>query len=226
MKKHKAQLYIPPALTVDVAIFTIEENKLKVLLIKRENEPYRGKWALPGGFSLKNETTQGAAQRILKEKAGVSNVYLEQLYTFDSPNRDPRGHVISVTYFAVVNRKKIQFNADPDIQTPTLYPVKSMPRLAFDHADILAYALKRLRYKIEYTNIVYSLLPQTFAFSQLQGAYEAIWGKKLDKRNFRKKFMALGLIKPTSAKLEGGRHRPARLYQFVSRKPVALKRFF
>lgn len=226
MTQKKQVLYLPPALTVDVVIFTIEEDTLKTLLIKRTEEPFQNKWALPGGFLLKDETTHKAAERILKEKAGVSGVYLEQLYTFDAPNRDPRGRVATVAYFAVVNRKKITLASKGTTQTPTFYAVKSIPRLAFDHDIILDYALQRLRYKIEYTNIVYSLLLQKFTFSQLQQAYEAIWAKKLDKRNFRKKFMALGLIKPTRGKLEGGRHRPARLYQFVSRKPVALKRFF
>lgn len=226
MTRRKKILYTPPALTVDVVIFTIEENALKVLLIKRAEEPFKNAWALPGGFLLKNETTQSAAERILKEKAGVSGVYLEQLYTFDSPNRDPRGRVATVAYFAVVNRKKITLVPSGTVQTPTLHTVKNMPHLAFDHDTIFDYALERLRYKIEYTNIVYSLLPQKFTFSQLQQAYEAIWVKKLDKRNFRKKFIALGLIKATRETLSGGQHRPARLYQFVSRKPVALKRFF
>lgn len=226
MAYKRQKLYTSPALTVDVIIFTIEDEKLKVLLIKRADKPFRDKWALPGGFLLKNETTERAALRILEEKAGVKNVYLEQLYTFDSLKRDPRGHVVSVSYFSVVNRKIIVFEKGSNIQTPTLQPVENIPGLAFDHNEIVAYALQRLSYKIEYTNIVYSLLSQKFTFSQLQAAYEAIWGKKLDKRNFRKKFMALGLIKPTQGKFMRGRHRPARLYQFISRKPVALKRFF
>lgn len=229
-------------LTTDVIIFTIEEGLLKVLLIKRANEPFKDSWALPGGFIWDNEGSQDAASRILKEKAGlgvvswrrvssprnsvVKNVYLEQLYTFDSSGRDPRGRVCTIAYFALVLREEISFESVKNIQTPVLYPVNKLPQLAFDHKRIVDYAIKRLQAKLEYTNAVYALLPSAFTFSQLQTAYETILAKKLDKRNFSKKFSMLKLIKPTKNVLTGNRQRPARLYQFISRKPIELKKFF
>lgn len=213
-------------LTTDIVIFTIEHNRLKALLIKRTNEPFKEEWALPGGFVWDNEGSQDAAFRILKEKAGVKNVFLEQLYTFDGSGRDPRGRVCTVVYFALVLFKDIHIKSGKNIQTPIFYPVNKLPKLAFDHKKIVDYAVKRLRSKLEYTNAVYALLPNAFTFNQLQTTYEAILGKKLDKRNFRKKFAMLKLIKPTKKVLTGNRQRPARLYQFISRKPVELKKFF
>lgn len=212
--------------TVDVVIFTIEDGELKVLLINRAGEPFRGLWALPGGFLLEGENTQSAAQRLLTDKAGVKDVYIEQLYTFDDLKRDPRGYVLSVSYFALVDRNKIDIQESEKTQKPAFYSVRKLPKLAFDHKEIIEYALKRLRYKLEYTNVVFSLLEKKFTFTQLQNAYEIILDKKLDKRNFRKKFLTLGLIKTAKGKLEGARQRPAQLYSFMSGKPVELKRFF
>jgi len=220
------KLIRPRGLTTDVVIFTMEDEKLKVLLIKRANEPFKGMWALPGGFLLEKEGSQEAAFRILKEKAGIKNVYLEQLYTFDGSGRDPRGSVCTVSYFALTPRQTITFDPGEDIQTPVFFSADKLPKLAFDHQGIVNYAKKRLQAKLEYTNVVYSLLPKVFTFNQLQGAYETILGKKLDKRNFRKKFSALKLIKPTKKILTGNRQRPAKLYQFISRKPTELKKFF
>ncbi|MDP3696405.1 MAG: NUDIX domain-containing protein [Candidatus Taylorbacteria bacterium] len=241
----------------DIVIFSIENEQLKVLLIKRENQPFKNYWALPGGFIHQNESPEKAALRVLDDKAGIKNVFIEQLYTFGGFGRDPRGSIITVAYFALVPESKINpvrslaraKGASPKdlqgedlsalgggiafgeatsngIQTPTFYSIKKLPRLAFDHKKIIDYALKRLQTKLEYTNAVYSLLPNYFPFNELQKAYEAILGRKLDKRNFRKKFEFLGLIKPTKKVLTGNRQRPARLYQFVSRKPAELKKFF
>lgn len=153
-------------------------------------------------------------------------MYIEQLYTFDDIKRDPRGYVLSVSYFSLVNSNKINIRENENTQKPAFYSVKKLPKLAFDHKEIIGYALKRLRYKLEYTNVVFSILEKKFTFTQLQNAYEIILDKKLDKRNFRKKFLTLGLIKPIKGKLEGARQRPAQLYSFVSGKPVELKRFF
>lgn len=213
-------------LTTDVVIFTIEDEKLQVLLIRRANEPFRNRWALPGGFIFDYEGSQDAALRILKEKAGVKNVYLEQLYTFDSSGRDPRGRVCTVTYFALAPRHKIKFEGGKNVQTPLFSPVKKLPKLAFDHRGIINYAISRLQAKLEYTNAVYSLLPQEFTFNQLQKAYEVIWDRKMDKRNFRKKFLQLGLIQPLNKKYAGTRQRPAQLFRFISRRSVELKKFF
>lgn len=218
VNRFNKKLYEPPGVTVDVAIFTVLNNELKILLIQRNNEPYEGHWALPGGFLFKDELIRVAATRILKDKAGVKNVFLEQLYTFDTAKRDPRGHIVSVAYFAFVPSEKLKM--------AVLYPVSKLPKLAFDHGEIAVYALKRLRYKLEYTNAVFSLLPKKFTISQLQKIYEIILDKKMDKRNFRKKILSLGLIKITKAVFTGARQRPAKLYQFISQKPKELKRFF
>lgn len=224
-KKSKLNLYWPPAVTVDVVIFTIKDGSLRVLLIKRADKPFANKLALPGGFLLKGETAEEAAKRILKEKAGVSKVYLEQLYTFDSPLRDPRGHVMTVAHFALVNENKIKFLGGNDIQMPTFHKTEKLPTLAFDHKKIIDYAIRRLRYKLEYTNVIYSLMPSVFTLGQLQKAHEIILARDLDKRNFRKKFLSLGLIKPTKAQLIGIRQRPAQLYAFAEKNPLELKRF-
>ena len=220
------KLIRPHSLTTDVIIFTIENGQLKILLIKRANDPFKNKWALPGGFINDNEGSQDAALRVLKNKAGLKNVYLAQLYTFDGSSRDPRGRVCTVVYFALVLLEDIKFESGKKLQTPVFYPVNKLPQLAFDHKKIVTYAIKRLRSKLEYTNAVYALLPKTFTFNQLQTTYEAIFGKNMDKRNFRKKFSMLKLIKPTKKILTGNRQRPARLYYFINRKPAELKKFF
>ena len=214
----KTKIYESPSVTADTVIFTIDENKLKALLVRRANQPFKNWWALPGVFLFKKESVGKAALRALKEKAGVKIAYLEQLYTFDSPARDPRGHVISTTYFALCPSAKLPKSA--------LFSISKLPKLAFDHKKIINYAVSRLRAKLEYTNVAYSLLPRYFTLSQLQEIYEATTGEKQDKRNFRKKFLSLGLIRQTRKKFAGARQRPAKLYEFISRHPAALKKFF
>jgi 8-oxo-dGTP diphosphatase len=223
MKKQK--VLKPAGITVDGVLFTIREGELNVLLIKRTNNPHRGQWALPGGFMQHDETAEGAAHRILRQKAGVKDIYVEQLYTFSGIHRDPRGRVISITYFALVPLEKIFFEGS-DLQEPTLFPANKIPKLSFDHKEILSYAVQRLRAKLEYTNVIYSLLKSKFTLTQLQAAYEIIMGKKLDKRNFRKKYLSLGLIQPTKSYERGGKQRPALLYQFKMRELAQLKKFF
>ncbi|MEK7574153.1 MAG: NUDIX domain-containing protein [Patescibacteria group bacterium] len=225
MNVNKTKLYYPPAVTVDAVIFTIQENDLGVLLIERSNEPFKNCRALPGGFLVKNEPSADAVARILKDKAGIKGVYTEQLYTFDNLNRDPRGHILTVAYFALSRSSALKFKKN-EKEHPQFFLVKKLPTLAFDHKKIINYALSRLRAKLEYTNIIYSLLPDEFTMSQLQKTYEIILGKKLDKRNFIKKFLSLGIIKPISKKLSGPRRRPAQLYRFISKKSVELKKFF
>lgn len=214
------------SVTTDITIFTLENDQLKVLLIKRANEPFKNQWALPGGFLFQDEEPEKAALRVLKEKAGVKDVYIEQLYTFPGSGRDPRGNIITITYFALIPQNKIKLNKNEKIQSPTFFSIKKLPRLAFDHKRITSYALKRLRYKLEYTNAVYSLLPKYFTLNELQKAYEAILGRDMDKRNFRKKFLQLGLIRSTKKIHYGTRQRPAQMYQFISKKPASLKKFF
>jgi len=220
------------SVAVDVVLFTIEENELKILLIKRSSEPFKDIHALPGGFVHEGETTKGTTSRILKNKAGVANVYTEQLYTFDTPKRDPRGPIFSVTYFALAPREDIKINKTKESQDPQFVSVKKLSgkelpelTLAFDHTDIIKYSIKRLQAKLEYTNIVYSLLPRFFTLNQLQKTYEIILGQKLDKRNFQKKYLQLDLISPTKKMFAGTRQRPARLYEFKIRKPAELRKF-
>ncbi|HET8630914.1 MAG TPA: NUDIX domain-containing protein [Thermomicrobiales bacterium] len=213
-----------PAIAVDMVIFAVAGDDLAVLLVRRRNEPYRGRWAIPGGFVEEGESLDDAAGRELREETGVADVYLEQLYTFGEPGRDPRGRVISVAYFALLRKPRAVAGAD-DAEDARWFPLGALPPLAFDHAAILDYARVRLRYKIEYTNVVYSLLPDTFTLTELQRVYEIILGRPLDKRNFRKKIGSLDLVEPTGGERREGAHRPARLYRFRSREPMIVEIF-
>ncbi len=209
-----------PIVAVDMTIFTVQENTLQVLLIQMKKKPFQGKWALPGGLVKINETLDEAAKRILAEETNVRNVYLEQLYSFSDLNRDPHQRVISVAYFALINAQGIKLKTIPKYADVQWFSIKKVPSdLAYDHKKILKYALTRLKSKLEYTNIVYGLLPKKFTLSQLQKIYEVILNRKLDKRNFRKKILFLDLLKPTSS-FQKGKHRPARLYEFKKRKPM------
>ncbi len=208
--------YPRPAVTVDLVIFTIADDDLKVLLIRRGVEPYKGYWALPGGFVEIDESLEQAAARELKEEVGVT-VYLEQLYTFGDPNRDPRGRVISVSYFALVDaeRQRIVAGSDAaDAQWHSVFNLKLRAKLAFDHEKILDYAVGRLRNKIEWTTVGYELLPKKFTLSELQRVYEIILQRPVDKRNFRKKILAQGQIREINETRSDVAHRPARLYSF------------
>ncbi len=209
--------YPHPSVTVDLVIFTIADNDLKVLLIRRGGEPFKGRWALPGGFVEIDESLEKAAARELKEEAGVTNVYLEQLYTFGEPKRDPRGRVISVSYFALVDagRQRIRAASDAvEAEWHSVFGQKSGAKLAFDHKKILEYAVWRLRNKIEWTTVGYELLPKKFTLSELQRVYEIILQKPVDKRNFRKKILAQGQIHELNESRSDGAHRPAKLYSF------------
>jgi 8-oxo-dGTP diphosphatase len=209
----------------DVVLFTLEDQTLKTLLIQRTGEPFKDRLALPGGFLWEGESTLDTAKRILNDKAGVQNSYLEQLYTFDAPGRDPRGQVVSVTYMALAHRAELTIEASPTTQQPALHNTAQLPALAFDHTKVLAYAIARLRSKLEYTNAVAALLPRQFTFAALQQAYEVILARPLDRRNFRKKFLSLGLIKATGQFAKAA-HRPAELFEFTAAEQVELKRWF
>lgn len=206
--------YPRPSVTVDLVIFTIAENDLKVLLIRRGGEPFKSCWALPGGFVEIDESLEKAAARELKEEAGVTKVYLEQLYTFGDPKRDPRGRVISVSYFALVDAESQRIRAASDAAEAEWHSVFNPPKLAFDHKKILDYAVWRLRNKIEWTTVGYELLPKKFTLSELQRVYEIILQKPVDKRNFRKKILAQGQIRELNETRSDGAHRPAKLYSF------------
>ncbi len=218
--------HLEPIITVDVVIFTIEDGVLKVLVIRRQKEPFKGLYALPGGFINPKETLHAAAERVLLERAGVDWAYVEQLSAFDGSGKDPRGNIPTVAYYALVAREHIVFEAAQRGVEAVLLPVAALPPLAFQHTSIVQYAVTRLRYKLQYTNAAYALLAKRFTFGELQNLYEIIFGKNLDKRNFKKKFISLGLIRSTRQLRSGGRHRPARLYEFIERKPQDLKRFF
>lgn len=207
--------------TVDIVIFTIQQGVLKVLLVKRRIAPFKGQFAIPGGFVHEDEDLELAAVRELSEETGVSDVYLEQLYSFGEPDRDPRGRVVTVAYFALISADR-KLKAGTDAAEATWYPMDDLPPLAFDHATILKYALERLRNKLEYTTVGFQLLPEKFTLTELQEVYEAILGKKLDKRNFRRKMSVLKILKPLREYRRGGQ-RPARLYRFVAARFEKLK---
>lgn len=206
--------YPRPSVTVDLVIFTIADDDLKVLLIRRGIEPYLSRWALPGGFVGIEESLEKAAARELKEEVGVTNVYLEQLYTFGEPKRDPRGRVISVAYFALIDAERQRIVAASDAADAQWHSVFNSPKLAFDHKKILDYAVWRLRNKIEWTTVGYELLPKKFTLSELQRVYEIILQKPVDKRNFRKKILSQGQIRELNETRSDVAHRPAKLYSF------------
>ena len=198
---------------VDIVVFTVHEQTLQVLLIERGIDPFKGRYALPGGFVRAEETLEQAAFRELLEETGTKDVYLEQLYTFGDPHRDPRGRVVTVAYYALVPTDKSPLLAGTDAAAAGWYPVFALPPLAFDHGKIVEYAVDRLRNKLEYTNVGFQLLPAKFTLSALQALHEAILGKPLDKRNFRRKVLGLGLVKPSKEMQATGR-KPAQLFSF------------
>src|SRR2546425_3133229 len=216
--------YPRPALTVDCVVFGFDEGELKVLLIQRGLEPFKGRWALPGGFVRVDETVDAAARRELQEEAGLTNVFLEQLYTFGAVDRDPRDRVVSVAYYALVKLSDHRAKAATDAANARWFPVSKVPKLAFDHADILHTALARLKGKVRYQPIGFELLPPRFTLSQLQHLYEAVLATKLDKRNFRKKVLGFGLLVPLKETFQSGRHRPAQLFRFDANRYRKLKK--
>jgi 8-oxo-dGTP diphosphatase len=191
----------------------LRDNALKVLLVKRGNEPYAGMWAIPGGAVGLEEPLEAAAGRRLEEATGLRDVFLEQLFTFGQPGRDPRQRVITVAYYAVVPAAYVVPGTLGDADLVRWWPTGNLPPLAFDHADILSYALTRLRYKLEYTAVGFELLPETFTLSELQTAYEIVLGEALDKRNFRRKILSAGVIEPAGG-YRTGEGRPAQLFHY------------
>ena len=216
--------YPRPALTVDCVVFGFDESELKVLLIERALEPFKGSWALPGGFVHVDETIDDAARRELAEEAGLTDVFLEQLYTFGAVDRDPRERVVSVAYFALVKLSDYNARAAADAADAKWFPISKVPKLAFDHTEILTAALERLKGKVRYQPIGFELLPPKFTLSRLQHLYETVLGTGLDKRNFRKKAMGFGLLIPLKETQMVGRHRPAQLFRFDADKYEKLKK--
>jgi 8-oxo-dGTP diphosphatase len=208
--------------TVDIVIFTLREGSLQVLLVKRGVPPFEGQYAIPGGFVREDESLEEAALRELHEETGVRNVFLEQLYTFGDPKRDPRGRVITAAYYALIASDKLSLVAGADAAEAQWFPASSVPPLAFDHKSILDYALERLRNKLEYTTVGFQLLAEKFTLGELQAVYEAILGRPLDKRNFRRKLALLGILKPLREWQRTGR-KPARLFRFAAARFEKLK---
>jgi 8-oxo-dGTP diphosphatase len=216
--------YPRPALTVDCVVFGFDEGELKVLLIQRALEPFKGKWALPGGFVRVDETIDDAARRELVEETGLRHVFLEQLYTFGAISRDPRERVVSIAYYALVKLSGHRAKGATDAANAEWFPISKTPKLAFDHADILATARARLKGKVRYQPIGFELLPPKFTLSELQHLYEAVLETDLDKRNFRRKVLGFGLLVPLKETRMIRRHRPAQLFRFDTRKYEKLKK--
>lgn len=211
-------------LAVDAVVFGYAEQQLKLLLIRRNIPPFEGEWALPGGQVLPDESLEAAVERELWEETGVRINYLEQLYTFGAPDRDPRNRVVSVAYFAMVNPNQFELAAATDAADARWCSVAQLPPLAFDHADIAAYALQRLRAKLTYEPIGLNLLDQDFLFSDLEKLYETILDRKIDRRNFRKKFLSFGILTETTIRHSGQKGRPGALFRFDVKKYEALKK--
>lgn len=207
-----------PAAVV-VVIFTVRQAQLSVLLIERAADPCKGMWALPGGALHEGESLDGAATRKLADETGVSDVFLEQLYTFDQLG-EGRADVV-VTYFALVDLARTRLRTDLEWR-PAWHPIAGLPPLAFENERVIAYAQRRLRAKLEYTNVVYSLLPPRFTLTQMQRVYEAILGEAIDKRNFRRRVVGLGIVRETGQTHKQGPYRPAMLYEFTHREPMML----
>ncbi len=216
--------YPHPAVTTDVAVFTLQQQSLQLLLIKRAQEPFKGSWALPGGFLEIDEDLEQCAKRELQEETGVSGLYLEQLYTFGAPNRDSRERIISVTYYALAPPDRLTPMAASDAAEAQWFPVAALPDLAFDHHAIIGLALERLAAKSTYSTLALQLMPESFTLSELQAAYEILRKEKLDKRNFRKWILGLNQIEETGEKCRNGNHRPAKFYRAVNPDRVDLIR--
>ena len=206
--------YERPSVTVDVVIFTLQERELHVLLVKRKRWPFEGRWAIPGGFVNMDESLDRAARRELEEETGIHDIYLEQLYTFGEPKRDPRTRVISVAYIALVSADTQTLRVSDESIDVRWFPVRALPgSLAFDHDVILAAGLDRLRSKLEYTTLAFQLLPEVFSILELKHIYEQILGEELDKGNFYRKIKDAKVLEDTGLRREG-RGRPTSLYRF------------
>lgn len=220
LASYDAGAFPKPSVTVDVALLGIRADTLGVLLVRRTEHPDVGRWALPGGFVGLDESLDDAAVRVLRDKAGVEHVYLEQLYTFGRPDRDPRMRILSVAYYALADRALLEripagdgtrFHAIADL----LDDRDDVVETAFDHREIVGMAVKRLRGKLDYTPVGYELLPPQFTLLQLQRVHEIILGARVNKDSFRRRMLASGELQPTGAMQDGVDHRPAALYRRV-----------
>lgn len=214
--------YETPLVTVDIVLFTVTQNCLKVLLIQRKQPPFEHMWAIPGGFIHVGETLEQAANRRLFEETNIDDLYLEQLGSFGRPDRDPRARVITVAYYALVSATKLHLQAHANAEDVGWFSINELPELAFDHAEIAKKALEKLKRHLESSSVAFQLLPERFTLTELQRVYELILGKTLDKRNFRKKILSSDILKDTGETKMEGYHRPALLYAFANPRSIAL----
>ncbi len=204
----------PIKVTVDTVALAVQEGQLEIVLVKRKREPFKNLWALPGGFLSDDDSIEDAATRVLFEETNVGGVYLEQLYTFGDRGRDPRARVVTASYLALLRQDDLELRASSDASGVAWWPVLDLPQLAFDHRRIVEYAHQRIKYKIEYSAAAFSLLPDKFTLRDLQSVYEAVLGRPVDNRNFRKKFLKSGVLRELDETTQQGSFRPARLYCF------------
>ncbi len=202
-----------PVVTADVVIFTIQDGEIRLLLVRRGDEPDKGKWALPGGLVRMDEDLEHTAMRSLEAQTGVTGVFLEQLYTFGNAARDPRGRVITVAYYALVPSEKLQLKAASGAEAVGWFALDQVHSLAFDHEEIVRTARERLVAKLEYSTVAFQFMPEQFTLSELQRVYETIRQESLDKRNFRKWVLSQGWLEETGCLRRSGSHRPARLFR-------------
>jgi 8-oxo-dGTP diphosphatase len=217
-----------PSVAVDVVLLAPAEGNLHTLLVQRSEHPFKGQWALPGGFIHLNEGLDAAAARVLREKTGLKGIFLEQLYTFGEPKRDPRTRILSVAYIALVDRDRLAASKAEEAVNRLVVPwedeiggpVEALDAqgrplpLAFDHAEILGLAVKRLRGKLDYSPVAFQLLPESFTLFDLQKVHETVLGRKLNKDSFRRRMLATGLLEPTGEQQDDVGHRPAALYRY------------
>lgn len=211
-------------LSVDAVVFGYEEGVISVLLIKRKYAPFKGKWAIPGGFVLNNESLEEAVERELHEETGIKINYLEQLYTFGNPSRDPRGRIVTIAYFGLVRPNTFKIFASTDAEQVQWFNIKELPALSFDHKKILDTAVKRLQGKITYEPIGFELLDDKFPFSDLEKLYNTLLNREVDRRNFRKKIVGLNILDELDEKVSKGSGRPANLFQFNQKRYFQLKK--
>jgi 8-oxo-dGTP diphosphatase len=219
-------LYKNQGVYVNIVVFTVDEGNVKVLLVQRKVAPYVGEWMLVGGAVYNNESTDTAAARELKEKTGLENLHLEQFYTFNEPDRDPRMRMVSVAYIALIDKSKVEIlQQTPKTLDAGWFDINNVPNLAFDHNDMLKKSIKYLRKIVTDTNLVKDILTEKFTMPQLQKVYEIILNKKYDRRNFRRKFLSLGLIEKTGSQQDVKGHRPADYYRFTDKEHKEIEIF-
>jgi 8-oxo-dGTP diphosphatase len=206
--------YQNPALAIDLVVFGYHDTDLFVLLLNRKEEPFKDRWTLPGAFLQMDELFRDTCTRVLKTKLGMTNLYLEQLYSFDQMERDPRGRVISVTYYALINPKKFGVVAGKMANDVKWFKIAKIPKLGFDHETIFKKALQRLKSKILYYPVGFELLDEEFTMTELHELYESVLGVQLDRRNFRRKILDSAYIIATGTKREGLQNRHPDLYKF------------